>query len=177
MSTVRHTADLDPAELIAIRELLDVAFADDALDEHDWEHCLGGLHALAYAPDGTLAGHAALVQRRLLHGGRALRAGYVEGVGVHPDHRGRGHGATVMDAIERAIGAAYDLGALGTTDMARGFYTSRGWRAWRGELHALTPDGVVRTADEDGGILVLRAAAPLDLDAPLTCDWRDGSVW
>jgi aminoglycoside 2'-N-acetyltransferase I len=174
---IRHTADLSASELAAIRALLDAAFADDPLDEHDWEHCLGGLHALAYAADGALAGHAAVVQRRLLYGDRALRCGYVEGVGVDPRHRGQGHGAAVMADAERVIRGAYDLGALGTSDMAREFYPRRGWRPWRGPLHALTPDGVVRTADEEGGILVLEAAFPLDLDAPLTCDWRDGPVW
>ena len=46
----------------------------------DWEHALGGVHALL-SEDGELIGHASVVQRRLLHGGRALRAGYAEAVG------------------------------------------------------------------------------------------------
>jgi aminoglycoside 2'-N-acetyltransferase I len=40
----------------------------------------------------------------------------------------------------------------------------------------LTPDGVVRTEDDDGGVYVL-PVAPVDLTAGLTCDWRDGDVW
>ena len=55
--------------------------------EHDWEHALGGIHAIAYGDDGELVGHASVVQRRLLHGGRALRTGYVEGVGVRREAR------------------------------------------------------------------------------------------
>jgi aminoglycoside 2'-N-acetyltransferase I len=173
---VRHTADLDPRELTAIRSLLDAAFADDPLDEHDFEHALGGLHAIVW--EGGLAiAHASVVMRRLLHDGRALRTGYVEAVAVHPDRRGRGHGAAVMAAVERVIRGAYELGALGTTDMAAGFYAARGWRTWAGPTFALTPDGVVRTADEDGGILVFPGSAPLDLAGALTCDWRDGSAW
>jgi aminoglycoside 2'-N-acetyltransferase I len=35
----------------------------------------------------------------------------------------------------------------------------------------------VRTPDEDGAIHVLPAATPLNLNAELTCDWRDGDVW
>ncbi len=60
--------------------------------EIDWEHCLGGLHALVWRGPRLVA-HAALVQRRLLHRGRALRAGHVEGVAVHPDvqRQGLGH--------------------------------------------------------------------------------------
>ena len=37
-------------------------------DEPDWEHALGGMHALAYDGAG-LVGHASVVQRRLIHEG------------------------------------------------------------------------------------------------------------
>jgi hypothetical protein len=37
----------------------------------------------------------------------------------------------------------------------------------------------VRTAEEDGNVLVLRTPATDDLDlaGPITCDWRPGDVW
>jgi aminoglycoside 2'-N-acetyltransferase I len=170
-----HTADLDGPTLRAARALLEDVFAGE-MDEHDWEHALGGIHALVYE-DGALVGHGSVIQRRLVHGGRALRAGYVEGVGVRADRRGRGHGAAVMAALERVIRGASDLGALGATDAALGFYAARGWRAWQGPLRALTPDGVVATPDEQGGVLVLPTGVRIDLDGDLTCDWRDGAVW
>jgi len=169
-----HTADLDGATLDAARALLFDVFDDMAQD--DWEHALGGIHAVIWEGE-ELIGHASIVQRRLLHGGRALRAGYVEGVGVRADHRGRGHGATMMDALERVIAGAYDLGGLGATDEAATFYAARGWQQWRGPSSALTPAGIRRTAEEDGGIYVLEVQAPLDLDGEITCDWRDGDVW
>ena len=172
---IAHSSDLDAATLAAARTLLADVF-DGRFDDHDWEHALGGIHALISEP-GELIGHASVVQRRLLHGGRALRTGYVEGVGVRADRRGRGHAATMMAALERVIGGAYELGALGSSDMALGFYAARGWQLWRGPTSALTPDGIRRTPDEDGGIYVLPCAAPLDLDGELTCDWRDGDVW
>jgi aminoglycoside 2'-N-acetyltransferase I len=172
---VAHTGDLDPATLGAARELLVAAFEGD-IDEHDWEHSLGGMHALAWE-DGEVVAHAALVQRRLLHRGRALRAGYVEGVGVRADRRGRGLGAAVMAPLERLLRGAYDLGALGATDDAIPLYERHGWQRWRGPLSALTPHGVVRTPDEEGAVFVLPAGAELDLDGELTCDWRDGDVW
>lgn len=78
-----HTADLDSAVLAEARALLVDVFDGD-LGDQDWEHCLGGVHALAWAGD-DLVGHASLVQRRLLHAGRALRTGYVEGVGVRAE--------------------------------------------------------------------------------------------
>jgi aminoglycoside 2'-N-acetyltransferase I len=170
-----HTADLDAATLALARALLDEAFEGDFSDE-DWEHGLGGMHALVWeGPE--LIGHASLVQRRLLHDGRALRAGYVEAVGVRADRRGRGHGAAMMAALERVLRGAYDLGALGATDDAVRLYEARGWKRWAGPTSALTPDGIRRTQDDDGSVYVLPVAIMLDLAGELTCDWRDGDVW
>jgi aminoglycoside 2'-N-acetyltransferase I len=174
MLRVAHTADLDAETLAAARALLYDVFDDMA--EDDWEHALGGIHAIVWE-EGELVGHASVVQRRLLHAGRALRAGYVEGVGVRADRRRCGHGAAMMAELERVIRAAYDVGALGATDEAAAFYAARGWRLWEGPSSAFTPDGIVRTEEEDGAIYILPAAAELDLSGSLTCDWRDGDVW
>ncbi len=175
MIQVAHTADVEPATLDAARDLLEAVFEGEFADS-DWEHSLGGMHALAWAGD-ELVGHASLVQRRLVHGGRALRAGYVEGVGVRADRQRRGHGAALMDALERMIRSAYDLGALGASDDGEKLYEARGWQRWRGPTSAITPTGVIRTEAEDGFIFVLPGAAELDLAGELTCDWRDGDVW
>jgi len=134
------------------------------------------MHALLWE-GAELIGHASVVQRRLLHGGRALRAGYVEGVGVRADRRGRGHGAAVMQALERVMRGAYDLGALGATDEAAQFYVARGWTQWQGPCFALTPNGIRRTTADEGCIYVLAHAVGLDVFGELTCDWRDGDVW
>ncbi len=177
MTSVRtaHTADLDAATLTAARTLLDAVFEGDMTDS-DWEHSLGGVHALAWEGE-ELVGHAAVVQRRLMHGGRALRAGHVEGVGVRADRRRRGHGAALMDGLERVLRGAYELGSLGATDIAAEFYAERGWRRWKGPTSALTPAGIRRTESEDGAIYVLPLTVELDLAGELTCDWRDGDVW
>ena len=169
-----HTADLDAATLKAARALLGEVFDD--MTGSDWEHALGGVHALVWE-GAELIGHASVIQRRLLTGRRALRTGYVEGVGVRADRRGRGHGAAMMDALERVIRGAYDLGALGATGAAAAFYAARGWRLWQGPSFGLTPAGIKRTEDEDGCIYVLPLAVPLDLSSELTCDWREGDLW
>jgi hypothetical protein len=85
--------------------------------------------------------------------------------------------AFVEGARVRAGLLAELAGALGATDQAASFYAARGWRRWAGPTSALTPQGIVRTAEEDGGIHVLPGPAALDLSAPLVCDWRDGDVW
>ena len=169
-----HTADLDAATLEAVRVMLVAAFDDMSSD--DWEHALGGMHALAWE-DGELAGHASVVQRRLITGGRALRTGYVEAVAVPADRRGRGYGAAVMAAAERIVRGGYELGALCASGMAAGFYAARGWQLWQGPSSALTPAGIVRTPGEDGAIYVLPVTVTLDLAGELTCDWRHGDVW
>ena len=169
-----HTADLGADTRAAIRRLMDSAFG--TVSDDTFDNVLGGVHTLI-VEDGELVGHASVVQRRLLHGGRALRTGYVEGVGVRADRRGRGHGAAMMDALETVVRGAYELGALGATDEAAAFYAARGWMLWPGPSSALTPSGIRRTEEDDGCIYVLPMQVPLDLSSELTCDWRDGDLW
>jgi aminoglycoside 2'-N-acetyltransferase I len=170
-----HTSELDDATRAAARAILDEAFAGELTDD-DWDHGLGGIHALAYA-GGELVGHASVVQRRLLYGGRALRAGYVEAVAVRGDRRRRGHGGAMMAALEAVIRGAYEIGALGASDDGAALYAARGWRRWEGPLYALTPEGLRRTPAEEGDVFVFEAGVPLDRGRRLACDWRDGDLW
>ena len=176
MLRVAHTSELEPELLEAIRAMLVEVF-EGGFDEHDWEHALGGIHAIALTDDGEPVGHASVVQRRLLHGGRALRAGYVEGVGVRREERRRGHASALMDAIVRVIRGAYDVGALGASDAAIPLYTARGWLPWQGETYALGPEGRVRTPEDDDSLYVLELSRPLDRAGEIACDWREGAVW
>ncbi|MCZ0208203.1 GNAT family N-acetyltransferase [Streptomyces achromogenes] len=170
-----HTADLDAAGLREIRALLDHAFDGDFSDE-DWDHGLGGVHALIEDAEG-LAAHGALVMRRVRHRGRWLRTGYVEAVAVRADVRRTGLGGRVMDGLERVLDRAYDLGALSASDEGALLYAARGWQCWPGQVHALSPEGIVRLPDEEGGVYVRPApGAPLDLAGELVLDWRDGDV-
>ena len=169
-----HTADLDAATRTAIRALMDAAF--DGVSDDTFDNVLGGIHALVL--DGAeLIGHASIVQRRMLHGGRALRTGYIEGVAVRADRRRQGHGDSMMSVLERIVRSGYHLGALGASADGSRLYTARGWQLWQGPTSALTPDGIRRTADMDGAIYVLPVSAPLDLDGDLICDWRPAALW
>jgi aminoglycoside 2'-N-acetyltransferase I len=167
-----HTAEMTPEELGAVRGLMDESFGD--FSEHDWGHTLGGQHALV-VEDGVAVAHGALVMRRLLHAGRSLRTGYVEGVAVRPDRRRRGHADRVMTALE-SLAVAYDVLALSSSEEGVALYEARGWQVWRGPTSVLAPEGVIPTPEDDGSVYVL-GAADLDLDVGLTCDWRDGDVW
>jgi aminoglycoside 2'-N-acetyltransferase I len=169
-----HTADLGAGEKAAIRSLMDTAF--DGVSDDTFDNVLGGVHALVL-DDGELIGHGSVVQRRLLHAGRALRTGYIEGVAVRADRRRQGHGALLMAALERVVRSAYQLGALGASAEGGRLYASRGWQLWRGPSSAMTPDGIRRTADKDGIIYVLPVSVPVDVSGELSCDWRPGALW
>jgi aminoglycoside 2'-N-acetyltransferase I len=88
-------------------------------------------------------------------------------MGVRSDRRGCGCGAAIMDALEAAIRADYELGALSATDDGARLYASRGWARWTGPTE---PDGV-------GAVYVLPLALPVDTAGSLTADWRAGDVW
>ena len=171
---ILHTADLDAATRSAIRSLMDAAF--DGVSDDTYENVLGGMHTLVLQ-DGELIGHASVVQRRMLHRGKALRTGYIEGVAVRADRRRRGHGDAMMAALERYVRHGYELGALGASEDGSRLYASRGWQRWRGPVSAMTPEGVHGTPGSAGAIYVLPVSWPLDLTGELTCDWRPASVW
>jgi aminoglycoside 2'-N-acetyltransferase I len=73
-----------------------------------------------------------------------------------------GHGSVVQ------LGASIEGGRL---------YAARGWQLRRRPSSALTPDGIRRTADQDGAIYVLPTSVPVDLSGELICDWRHGALW
>jgi aminoglycoside 2'-N-acetyltransferase I len=173
------TNALSAGEVAVIRELLDAAFweeEDERFTEEDWEHSIGGLHVVLDL-DGMIVSHASVVERELHIAGHPLRTGYVEAVATAPRHQGRGYGTRVMRVIGTAIQGGYELGALGTGEI--GFYERLGWRVWRGPTSVRTAAGERRTTDEDGGIMVLLTPTtpPIEVDAPISCEWRAGDVW
>jgi len=174
-----HTAWLTSPELHAVRQLLDDAFDGD-FGGDDFEHTLGGVHALIWEGPELVA-HGAVVMRRLYHGERVLRAGYVEGVAVRADRRRRGHGDAVMAALEEVIRGAYEIGALSASEDGLPFYAARGWRRWTGTASVLSPGGRKRTEDDEDTLFLLPVAADLadlrDGRGDLACDWRAGDVW
>ncbi|MET9699442.1 GNAT family N-acetyltransferase [Streptomyces sp. NPDC006529] len=174
--SLRHTAQLDEGELGAVRGLLDEAFRGD-FDDLDFEHALGGMHALV-REEGRLVAHGSVVMRRALYRGRSLRTGYVEAVAVRPERRRRGLGAAVVAALEGVIARAYVLGALSASEEGAALYAGRGWRVWGGELGVLGPGGPERLAGEEGSTYVWTPPGGILLDhtGRLDFDWRDGDV-
>ncbi|MEV7440421.1 GNAT family N-acetyltransferase [Streptomyces sp. NPDC091204] len=174
---VAHTAGLTGDELREVRALLDEAFEGD-FGEEDFEHALGGMHVLVRDAGGLLVAHGSVVQRRVVHGGRALRTGYVEAVAVRAGSRRRGLGGQVMAELERIVARAYVLGALSASQEGAGLYLGRGWSVWPGRIGALSPDGPVPLPEEEGSTYVWVPPGGIRLDPAgrLDFDWRDGDV-
>jgi aminoglycoside 2'-N-acetyltransferase I len=173
------TDGLTPAERTAIRALLDAAFdgdEDERFTDDDWDHALGGVHVLL-ALEGEIVAHAAVVERDIRIGDRALRAGYVEAVATASDHRRKSHGTQVMAAVGAYLAESFELGVLGTGE--HGFYERLGWRTWLGPSYVRMPDGLRATPDDDGYIMVLQTPSTpaLEASAPISCEWRRGDVW
>jgi aminoglycoside 2'-N-acetyltransferase I len=159
----------------AVRPLLDDAF-DGRFDDTDWDHTLGGWHVVV-TDGGTVVAHAAVVARELQVDGRPVAAGYVEAVGTAPGRQGQGLGTLAMVEIDRLVRRHHQLGALATS--AQRFYERLGWERWRGPTFVRTGDELVRTPEEDDGIMVLRfgPTATIDLTASLSCEARAGDDW
>ncbi len=170
-----HTADLDQETRQQLHRMVSAAFGGD-FTEDDWDHALGGMHALIWH-HGAIVAHAAVIQRRLLYQGAALRSGYVEGVAVREDYRGQGLVHALLDGVEQVMRGAYRLGAVRSSARARGLFSARGWLPWQGPTSVLAPTGPSRTPDDDGTIFVLPVGLDMDTSAELMCDWRDGEVW
>jgi aminoglycoside 2'-N-acetyltransferase I len=173
------SAALTPEEIAALRALFDAAWPEphDSFTAEDWYHTLPGIHVIG-EEDGRIVSHAAVVERSIEVGGEARRVGYVEAVATWPPLHGRGFGSAVMREIAAIIESDYELGMLGTG--VQGFYQRLGWHIWRGASSVRRPDRTVKaTPDEDGYLMALPTtrSGPLDLDAPILCEWRSGDVW
>lgn len=169
------TPVLTPATRQAARCLVERAF-DGSVSVEDWMKAPSAPYA-SPARRGPSHRGRPVVQRHLLHGGRTFRVGYVEAVAVHPELRRRGLPSSVMAALEGVVRTAYDGGALSATDDGAALHRARGWLPGQGSTWALTPEGRVRTPEDDDAVFVLPDAAELDPAGELTCDWRDGDLW
>lgn len=167
--------EMPPAVLAAVRELTFEAFGG-RFSAHDWEHTQGGWRIVAFQA-GVPVSHAAVVPRRLWVADRVFAVGYLEGVASRPDRQRQGFGSMVVRSASALVRERYELGGLSTSRPA--FYQRLGWERWHGPTFVRAGDDLVRTPEEDAGVLVLRSGprAELDLAAPITCESRPGDDW
>jgi len=169
------TGNLGSTGARELHDWLAVAYAGDFAEE-DFAHAIGGLHALIRDTRGIVS-HAAIVPRIMVCDGHPLRVGYVEAVATRSDQRRRGYANQVLGKIGEIIARNYDIGVLSTG--LHEVYSPLGWQRWRGASYVQTTCERVRTADDDGGIMVLRTSRTpvLDLGGTIVADWRSGDIW
>ncbi len=136
---------------------------------------VGATHVLGYH-NGLLVSHALWVTRYLQVGsGPLLRTAYIEAVATDPAYRKRGFATTIMKRIADEIGD-YELTALSPSSVP--FYERLGWELWPGPLFIRTETDMLPTpAEEQVMILRLPKTPPLDPNAPLSVEWREGELW
>ena len=164
--------DLANTDRAAVIDLCSRAFETDFAPLfntfHEPTHVLGKL-------DGVLVSHALWVTRWLQAGrGPLLRTAFVEAVATDPAYQGQGYATQVMQTLQAAI-ADYDLAGLSTG--SPDFYVRLGWQSWRGPLFVRTEVGLLATPTDSVMILSLPHTPPLDLDGPLSAEWRVGELW
>jgi aminoglycoside 2'-N-acetyltransferase I len=175
--TVRRFATNEASRhlLAEIRRLLAEAFEGDFSDE-DWENTLGGWHVVVEDGDAVVS-HAAVVPRVLEVAARPLRTGYVEGVATAAGRRREGLGTLAMADITELVRREFEMGALSTGEHR--FYERLGWERWRGPTFVRRGSAMIRTEEDDDGLMVLRFGPSKDVELTdsLSCESRSGDDW
>jgi aminoglycoside 2'-N-acetyltransferase I len=133
-----------------------------------------GVHLLGRRK-GNLVSHVMWVTRMLEPASLApLRTAYIEAVATAPAFQKRGYATDLMRRLEREI-QEFDLAALSPSDEP--FYQRLGWETWRGPLFIRRGRVLELTPGENVMILRLPGTPALDLDEPLSAEWRRGELW
>jgi aminoglycoside 2'-N-acetyltransferase I len=170
------TQDLTARDLAQLLDLFHACWPDGDFSTDDVAHAMGGIHWLAEGR-GRIVGHASVVPRLLEADGVPVATGYVEAVATHPDWRRRGIANRLVILANEHIAGTFELGAL-STDLHR-VYAGAGWERWHGPTYVRTAGGLMRTEEEDDGIMILRTprTPPLTRTEALSCEWRAGDAW
>jgi len=140
-----------------------------------FETFVDATHVLGYYND-LLVCHALWVTRYLQAGTNPMmRTAYVEAVATEATHRNRGFASSVMKHLVGEI-QDYELAALSPFNVE--YYERLGWKLWRGPLFIRTKNGRMPSLDgEEVMIFQLPKTPVLDLNAPLSAEWREGELW
>jgi aminoglycoside 2'-N-acetyltransferase I len=126
---------------------------------------------------GKLVSHALWITRWLQNGeAKPWRTAFVEAFATEESYRKRGYASAVMHRLADEI-KDFDIGGL-STGASVNLYAGLGWQLWRGPLFIRAEDGLLATPEEKGVmILALPKTPALNLDTPLSAEWRDGELW
>ena len=133
------------------------------------------VHVLGYL-EGKLIAHALWIERYLQPQGMpVLRTAYVEAVATHPNYRHRGFASGIMRKVVEGI-QEFDIAGLAPFSVD--YYAKLGWELWRGKLFERRENELVASEPEERVMIYRLPKTPLlDLDAPISVEWRVGEVW
>lgn len=171
---IKKSTDLSVKEYSEILTLCTQAYGRDykpfLVSFHNPTHVLGRIQ-------GKLVSHALWVTRWLQSGTSPFwRTAYIEAVATDENYRRKGYASAVMRCLAEEI-IDYDIGGL-CTGHSLDLYSRLGWRLWRGPLF-IRKDGEIFATPEERGVMVLALPKTplLNLDAPLSAEWREGELW
>ena len=130
---VVQEADISRDLDAAIRACLVECFPDDkgAFTEQRWWHTRPAWTVIAEAPDAVVAGHLAMVERRVLVGpnGKPVDVAGVQSFAARAAWRATGLARRIMDmAVDEATRRGLDCGLLFCMPRLERLYTRMGWR-------------------------------------------------
>jgi len=104
-----------------------------------------------------------------------MRTAYIEAVATEKIYRSRGFATSVMERVAEEI-QDFELAALSPFSVA--YYERLGWELWHGPLFIRRGEELMRTP-RDGDVMILRLPRTpiLDLNTPLSAEWRAGDLW
>jgi aminoglycoside 2'-N-acetyltransferase I len=167
-----HSSDIDPKLKARVIALCNRAYGEELRllfkTFRDATHVLGFM-------EGSLVSHAMWVTRWLQPGNSPLlRTAYVEMVATKPENQREGFATAIMRRLASTI-SAFDLGALSPADTT--LYSRLGWVFWRGPLFIRYGVNLIATSNERIMVLRLPGTPRLEMDEPISAEWREGELW
>ena len=133
-------------------------------------------HVLGYYDD-LLVCHAMWITRYLQAGiNPMMRTAYVEAVATEATYRRHGFASAIMKYTVGEI-QDYELAALSPFSVE--YYERLGWERWCGPLFIRTKEGDLLPCLDGEEVMIHRLSKTpiLDLNAPLSAEWREGELW
>jgi hypothetical protein len=91
-----------------------------------------------------------------------------------PGAQRRGYATAHLEHVVPLLGD-FELAAL--FPATENLYVRLGWRFWHGPLATRQNGRLIPTAEERVMFMPLPRAPPLDLERPLSIEWRPGEAW
>jgi aminoglycoside 2'-N-acetyltransferase I len=128
------------------KPLYDKVWPAHVLEKLSWGHIQWAnaeLRVLIEAPSGGLATHVGLYFRTVTWNGRKYHVGGIGGVMTSPECRRRGYASIALNAAIQTLRdhEAVQFALLFCESHNFGFYESRGWHPFAGEIYAEQPEG------------------------------------